>query len=114
MRNQLFAAALISLLASGNVFAADCGEVPSVTPTVPSGSTATSGDIRAARDAVVAFSNKVDEYLACMDRRAASILPYLSKEQKERWDEDLANLHETRRDLQTQMNQAIRDYRRAN
>lgn len=96
------------------VLAADCGEAPQDTPIIPNGETATAADIRAARDAVIVFSNEVDEYLACMDERAPRILPFLTKEQKVRWDEDLAEVHERRRELQTQMNMAIRGYRRAN
>ncbi|TNE62269.1 MAG: hypothetical protein EP335_13300 [Alphaproteobacteria bacterium] len=102
-----------SLFAALPASAADCGEPPLDLPNVPNGANASADDIRIARDGVVAYSHKVDEYLACMDQRANVILPYLTKEQKTRWDEDLTNLHNSRRDLQVKMNEAIRDYRRA-
>lgn len=113
MRKALITAALLGALNSGQVFAIDCGEVPQDMPTVPNGATATAADIRAARTAVLDYSSKVDEYLSCMDNRATQILPYLTKEQQSRWDEDLGNIHEKRRELQTQMNEAIRAFRRA-
>ena len=107
---------LFLAIAYGNsaVFAADCGEVPHKLPFVPSGETAGEEGIRVARNAVVKFSTAVDNYLTCMDARATRILPYLTKEQKVRWDEDLADLHDKRRDLQNEMNLAIRSYRNAN
>ena len=105
----VFAAAL---LGSMPAMALDCGEPPLEQPFVPSGVNATSDDIRDARDAVLGYSKRVDEYLSCMDQRAAVIVPYLTKEQKTRWDEDLTNIHNTRRDLQIKLNEAIRAYRR--
>ena len=112
MKNWI-ATFVIASAMSTSAFAADCGEPPVDQPTVPDGASATQATIRAARDSVVAYSTKVDEYLQCMDRRANSVVPYLTKEQKVRWDEDLAGLHEKRRDLQTKMNEAIRAYRNA-
>ncbi|WP_262691956.1 hypothetical protein [Kordiimonas aestuarii] len=81
-------------------------------PAVPDGHRADADDIRTARDAVLGYSKKVDEYLTCMDQRAGDILPYLTKEQKLRWDEDLTSIHNHRRDLQVKLNEAIRAYRR--
>lgn len=81
-------------------------------PPVPNGANATADDIRDARDAVLGYSKKVDEYLSCMDQRASVIVPYLTKEQKVRWDEDLTQVHNNRRDLQIKLNEAIRAYRR--
>jgi len=113
MKNKLLGISL-ALAFSSTAFAADCGEIPYDTPTVPSGETAAADEIRQARVSIVEFSNKVDAYLTCMDQRASSILPYLTKEQQTRWEEDLADLHEKRRDIQTQMNLAIRAFRKAN
>ena len=113
MRKALITTALFGLLSTGQVFAVDCGEAPMDMPSVPDGAKATADDIRNARSSVLAYSAKVDEYLACMDNRATQILPYLTKEQQVRWDEDLASLHDKRRELQTQMNAAIRAFRRA-
>lgn len=101
------------LCASAPVLAADCGEPPMEQPPVPTGVGASTDQIRDARNAVISYSRRVDEYLTCMDQRAPTIMPYLTKDQKERWDEDLANIHEVRRQLQVKMNEAIRAYRRS-
>jgi hypothetical protein len=100
------------MFASNAAFAVDCGEPPQQAPKIPSGETASAADIRIARVAVVAYSDKIDKYITCMDERAARITPYLNKEQKTRWEEDLANLHDVRREVQNQMNLAIRAYRK--
>ncbi len=97
-----------ALFGSLPVAALDCGEPPVEQPPVPDGGAATADDIRDAREAVVVYSRKVDEYLTCMDQRAAVILPYLTKDQKIRWDEDLTKVHNERRDLQVKLNEAIR------
>jgi len=112
MKTKLLGLSLALAFTSSAAFSADCGEAPYEQPPIPNGETADAEDIRKARVAVVTYSNKVDEYLTCMDQRAPRILPYLSKEQKVRWDEDLAEVHERRRELQTQMNQAIRAFRK--
>ena len=98
---------------NGVAYGADCGEAPHSLPFIPKGEAAAADDIRTARLAVVEYSNAVDKYLLCMDERATRILPYLTKEQKGRWEEDLAELHEQRRDVQTEMNLAIRNFRKA-
>ncbi|MFC3052433.1 hypothetical protein [Kordiimonas pumila] len=98
----------------GAAAAEDCGEPPVNYPTIPNGETSDAEQIRIARDAVVAYSDTVDAYIACMDQRGQLLLPYMSKDQRLRWDEDLANLHNKRRDMQTEMNMAIRSYRKTN
>jgi len=113
MKTKLLGLSLALTFTSSAAFSADCGEAPYKQPMIPNGEMADAEDIRKARLAVVAYSNKVDEYLTCMDQRAPRILPFLSKEQKVRWDEDLAEVHEKRRELQTQMNLAIRAYRKS-
>lgn len=113
MKKQILGIMLAATVYAAPVAAEECGEPPYDQPAIPNGETSTAGDIRSARDAVVAYSAKVDEYLACMDTRGAKLLPYLTKEQQVRWDEDLADLHDVRRELQNQMNLAIRAYRRS-
>ncbi|MEX0297527.1 MAG: hypothetical protein AB3N28_00555 [Kordiimonas sp.] len=113
MKKQLLGMIMAATVSAMPVVAEECGEPPMDQPSIPNGETSTADQIRSARNAVVAFSTEVDEYLACMDTRGAKLLPFLTKEQQVRWDEDLANLHDSRRDLQNQMNLAIRAYRRA-
>ena len=114
MKIALVGLFLAATLGTNAAFAADCGEAPHKLPFVPSGETAGEEGIRQARNAVVKFSTEVDDYLSCMDTRATKILPYLTKEQKARWEEDLADLHDKRRDIQNEMNLAIRAYRKTN
>lgn len=110
---QWLAPLIIVTTLSVPTFADDCGEQPMDKPSIPDGATSTQSEIRAARDAVIAYSSNVDKYLQCMDKRSNTVVPYLTKEQKLRWDEDLADIHEVRRELQTKMNAAIRAYRNA-
>ncbi|MBV1901255.1 MAG: hypothetical protein KUG56_06240 [Kordiimonadaceae bacterium] len=113
MQKQIFSLLIALMLCAAPAKAADCGEAPFDAPaSVPDGQSATAIEIRAARNAVIAFSAKVDTYMTCMDQRATVLLPYMTKEQKTRWDEDLANLHDKRRELQTAMNIAIRAFRK--
>lgn len=94
------------------VQAKDCGQPPVDAPFVPSGETASAQDIRAARDLVLAFSGKVDEFISCMEQRSSLVTPYMTKEQIARRQEDLNELHNDRRDLQIKLNEAIRAFRR--
>lgn len=107
----LFAGA--TLLAGSAVNAADCGEPPLDLPLVPTGDTASAEDIRQARTSVLAYSATVDEFISCMEQRTALVSPYMTKEQIERRQDDLNDLHNDRRDLQIKLNEAIRAYRRA-
>ncbi len=92
--------------------AKDCGQPPVDIPAVPAGETASADDIKQARDMVLAFSGEVDKFITCMERRSSLIAPYMTKEQVARRQEDLNELHNGRRDLQIQLNEAIRAYRR--
>ena len=103
----------LAMLAGSAAHAADCGEPPMDKPFVPTGENATSDDIRDARTKVLAYSATVDEFIACMERRTALVSPYMTKEQIERRQDDLNNLHNDRRDLQIKLNEAIRAYRRS-
>ncbi len=111
---KLIVLATSIIAASASVTAVECGEPPLGTPTVPNGASASADEIRDARTDVIAYSEKVDAFLACMDEKGPKLFPYMTKEQKFRWDEDLADLHNKRRDAQTAMNEAIRAYRRVN
>jgi len=90
---------------------ADCGEPPVQPSALPEGSTATTQEIRAARKLVLDYSEKVDKYLTCMDQKDARLVPWLTKEQQTRREEDLVNLHNSRRDVQVKLNDAIRAFR---
>lgn len=93
------------------VMADDCGEPPLDQPPVPA-SAQTADEIRDARDAVLSYSGKVDKYIACMDQRIVKFAPYMTKEQVARRQDDLNDLHNSRRELQLALNDAIRAYRR--
>lgn len=112
MKKWFLGIILAATMSTLPVLAEECGEPPFDQPTIPDGAASEAEQIREARNAVVAYSAKVDEYLACMDSRGAKLLSYMTKEQQARWSEDLADLHESRRELQNQMNLAIRAYRR--
>ncbi len=103
------AAAIVAVPAQ----AKDCGPPPLDVPVVPAGATASAEDIRTARNMVLSYSNKVDEFLGCMENRTSKFAPYMTKEQIARRQEDLNDLHNDRRDLQIQLNEAIRAYRRS-
>ncbi len=113
MRPNLFISACTAVFMSSSVLAVDCGEPPVEQPDIPAGDTASADDIRDARKRVLDYSGKVDDYLACMDGAANKILPFLTKEQKVRWEQDTADVHNARRDLQIKLNEAIRAYRNA-
>jgi len=113
MMKRLSLLIAFSLFASLPAAAGDCGQPPLDKPAIPNGATATTEHIRQARDAVVAYSEKVDKYLSCMDTWGQKIMPFMTKDQKARWAEDLASLHNGRRNLQIKMNDAIRAYRDA-
>ncbi|WP_374764474.1 hypothetical protein [Yunchengibacter salinarum] len=111
-------ALLLALLAGGLALSASpaearvCGEPPLDGPVIPDGAKADVDAMQQARDELLSYSESVDAYLSCMDERSSDLLPYLSKEQQNRWREDLNRLHETRRDLQISFNEEIREYRR--
>lgn len=88
----------------------DCGPEPLDTPQLPDGTTTTRGDLSSAVAQVRAYSGAVDTFLSCMDTVGVELLPYMTKEQQERWDDDLNSLHERRVDLQKSMNEEIRTF----
>lgn len=107
---SIFSGITLSLLAATTAFA-DCGEAPTPTFTIPSGETANADEIRTIRADVLKYSEQVDAYLACMDRTGLKLLPWMTKEQQTRREEDLTNLHNNRREVQIALNDAIRTYR---
>lgn len=92
----------------------ECGEPPISKPRIPSTNGITAEQIRNARDSVLAYSESVDEYLQCMDDRFNVLGTYLTEEQRTQYNNDLASLHDGRRELQIQMNAAIRAFRAGN
>lgn len=102
-----------SFIVAPSALAADCGEQPVDAPVVPSGEALTAESIRRARDEVLAYSEKVDAYINCMDEKGLKVAAFMTKEQKQRRQDDLAELHNDRRDLQIALNEAIREFRRS-
>lgn len=92
--------------------ASDCGAPPLDAPSLPSSSIITSDSLKSARNRTVSFSENVDTYMTCMDQQGRKLLPYLTKEQQARWEEDLTEVHENRRQLQIALNDLIRSYRK--
>lgn len=111
-RIAAIATVIMPAVISVGAHADDCGQPPMSQPSVIDGATATSETLRISRDAVLSYSDNVDAWLACMDRRIASLSPFLTKEQRTRWQEDSAKLHNERRDLQVKLNEEIRKFRR--
>lgn len=107
-----FLLAGLAEIQTDSAFATDCGEPPMQGPIIPKGETATPDDLRIARESIVVYSGKVDTYLTCMDRRGAQLSPYMTKEQRSRYDEDLNAVHERRRQVQLDLNEQIRVWRR--
>ena len=105
---------VITLTAGINLTAAaeDCGEAPLNKPNLPQLTSVTADTLKSARDETVIFSERVDTYMGCMDQRGRKLLPYLTKEQQVRWEEDLTEVHENRRQLQIALNELIRSYRK--
>ncbi|WP_262694219.1 hypothetical protein [Kordiimonas aquimaris] len=117
MKTYVKTAAAVFLWATSStlspVIAADCGEQPLDMPKIPTGEALTAATIRTARDEVLAYSDKVDAYIACMDQNGLKVAAFMTKEQKARRQDDLSDLHNERRDLQLALNEAIREFRRS-
>lgn len=88
--------------------AIDCGEPPLAMPAIPDGTRSVREDMLAGVEAVKAYSDRVDAFLACKDERAMTVFQWMNEEQRARWNEDLDDLHQQRVELQRQMNEAIR------
>ncbi len=93
--------------------AADCGEPPEFVYKLPDGSGASAEDMQDARDRLMGYSEKVDGFITCMDQRGTLLKTYMTKEQQDRWEDDLNALHNQRRDYQLAFNEVIRTFRRA-
>lgn len=109
--NKLGLSLITAVAMTNAAVAEDCGEPPLDQPSVPE-LAQSAEEIRAARDAVLAYSGTVDQYIECMDKRMVKFGPYMTKEQIARRQDDLNDLHNSRRDLQLSLNDAIRAYRR--
>ena len=94
---------------SGSAMAAPyCGAPPGVEPAIPDGTKVSKDGMLAGVNAVKAYSERVDGYLACKDQRAIEVFQWMNEEQRARWEEDLNAVHERRVELQRQMNESIR------
>lgn len=112
LTNKIVATALLSATLSTATFAADCGEPPLGKLSLPTTTSIDSDNLNVARDRVINYSENVDTYMNCMDQRGRKLLPYMSKDQQTRWEEDLTKVHENRRELQIALNDLIRAYRK--
>lgn len=110
---SIIAFLILILPSTGMVAAKDCGEQPMDKPPVPEGAKSNRAQITEARNRIIAFSEKIDTYLACQDKRFEMLGPYMTKEQRERFSEDLKKLSDIRRDLQIDINREIRAWRSA-
>ncbi len=86
----------------------DCGDPPADKPAVPDGRTATRAQMLAAVRAVKTFSDAVDRWLACKDKRAAKVFQWMNEDQRARWEADVNAVHNDRVALQRTMNAQIR------
>ena len=112
LTNKIVATALLSAALSTTSLATDCGVPPLDKLNLPSATSVDSDNLKVARDHVIGFSDNVDTYMNCMDQRGRKLLPYMSKDQQSRWEEDLTKVHEHRRELQIALNDLIREYRK--
>ncbi len=86
----------------------DCGDPPADKPALPDGRTASREEMLAAVEAVKHFSDEVDAWLACKDKRATKVFQWMNEDQRARWEEDVNAVHNDRVALQRAMNEQIR------
>ncbi|RMF69691.1 MAG: hypothetical protein D6740_09220, partial [Alphaproteobacteria bacterium] len=86
----------------------DCGDPPADKPAIPDGRTASRAEMLAAVRAVKHFSDEVDQWLACKDKRAAKVFQWMNEDQRARWEADVNAVHNDRVALQRAMNAQIR------
>ncbi len=86
----------------------DCGDPPADKPRVPDGRTASRAEMLTAVRAVKDFSDAVDRWLACKDKRAAKVFQWMNEDQRARWEADVNAVHNDRVALQRAMNAQIR------
>ena len=96
---------------SAATYATDCGAPPLDQPVLPLKQVISPEELKNARDKTIQFSESVDAYMACMDQQGQKLLPYMTKKQQTRWEEDLTQVHENRRQIQIALNDLIRAYR---
>lgn len=112
LRNKIICIITLATGLSVSGTADDCGAPPLNKPNLPSSTTVTADSLKNARESTILFSERVDNYMSCMDQRGRKLLPYLTKEQQSRWEEDLTGVHENRRQLQIALNDLIRAFRK--
>ncbi|GAB4131322.1 MAG: hypothetical protein Kow00104_16850 [Rhodothalassiaceae bacterium] len=86
----------------------DCGDPPGNEPAIPDGGKAARDTMLDAVRAVKQYSEAVDAWLACKDQRALTVFQWMNEAQRQRWEEDLAAIHDRRVEVQRQMNEQIR------
>lgn len=96
--------------ASSPAAAVDCGSPPVFQAGLPAEDTATAEQLRDARTNVQAHSTAVTQWLSCMDQRSRKVFSWLTEDQRSRWDEDLAAVHNDRVELERGLNNRIRAY----
>ncbi len=112
MHQKFISIITLTTCLSGMAVAKDCGAPPQEKPNLPAAASITAGELKKVRDGIISFSSEVDVYMTCMDERGKKLLPYLTKEQQTRWEEDLTEVHENRRQIQITLNDLIRAYRK--
>ncbi|WP_281302152.1 MULTISPECIES: hypothetical protein [unclassified Iodidimonas] len=115
VRPSLLMLGLLGLLGASSpaMAAPDCGDPPSNEPKIPVGKKADRDLMLKSVNAVRAYSESIDEWLACKDRRAVQVFSWMNEDQRKRWEEDLNSVHERRVEVQRQMNEAIREFNAA-
>lgn len=114
MNPRAFLLALVLALPVGDVRAQsvadapDCGDPPMTEPRIPNAKRSVREDMLAGVNAVKAYSEAIDAWLACKDRRAVTVFGWMNEQQRARWEEDLAKIHEDRVEVQRKMNEEIR------
>ncbi len=89
-----------------------CGTLDAALPVLPDGSTATVEELRAAIDAVKAFTKAANAFLDCHQKRKKKIFKRLkTAEGKNKWVEEFNKLGDAITDLQTTLNAEIRAFK---
>ena len=100
-----------SFIPSLSAHANGCGEPPVDAPALPSLKALTVDNMLQSRADVLSYSSDVDKYLSCMDARYSTLATYMTDDQRERWNNDLVDIHENRKSLQLALNERIRALR---
>ncbi|MGF1607503.1 MAG: hypothetical protein ACFB22_14320 [Rhodothalassiaceae bacterium] len=101
---------ILTVALNGAQAPVDCGAAPEFAYQLPGVDTASAAELRDARAQVQAHSQAITEWLSCMDTRAAKVFTWMTEDQRARWDEDLATIHNARVELERGLNERIRAY----